>query len=236
MRKPTTTLAFGLVAFAGCFASLAAAAERTAKVYIQPILADAAAAPAPKFLAEVLYDPYLPSEARVVEFEFPELGESEDDEDEDSSSSSNKKAAAVAGAPTIAYRQRPAYRVGVYDPAAGRWTSATSVAAAENFDKGYGTHVVLSVADPDGGAGEVVGAALRGVRIDAGATRDFGPRALVTIEAKGEQVSLGKPVVLSPEGKAKVAGEQEEKSFLQKYWWLIGIVVLLTMTGGGDGK
>jgi hypothetical protein len=224
MRTPTsTTFAVGLVAFAGCFASLAAAAERTAKVYIQPIVADAATAPPPSFLAEVLYDPYLPSEARVVEFAFPELGESDardEDEDEDDEQTTTKKTPTGTGAaaPTIAYRRRPAFRVGVYDATARRWTSATSVAAAENFAKGYGTHVVLSVAHPDEADGDaaVVSAALRGVRIDAGATRDFGPKALVRVAAKGEQVSLGKPVVLSPEGKAKVAGEQEEKTFLQK--------------------
>ncbi|KAI2631958.1 hypothetical protein GGR54DRAFT_581560 [Hypoxylon sp. NC1633] len=119
-------------------------------------------------------------------------------------------------------------RIGVYSPSAKRWVSSTSVASVDNFGKGYSPTVMLSV----DGAGEVFGAALRGVRVDAGQTRDFGPQALVLPTAPGKQPELNKPVVLSPEGKKVV---QEEKSFFQKYWWLIGVVVLLTMTGGGGG-
>ncbi|KAI2610946.1 uncharacterized protein GGS25DRAFT_480754 [Hypoxylon fragiforme] len=117
-------------------------------------------------------------------------------------------------------------RVGVYDPSAKRWVSSTSVASVDNFGKGYSPTLMLSV----DGKGEVFGAALRGVRIDAGQTRDFGPQVLVLGAAPGKQPELNRPVVLSPEGKK---AEPEEKSFIQKYWWLIGIVVMLTMSGGG---
>ncbi|KAI0601842.1 hypothetical protein F4775DRAFT_589153 [Biscogniauxia sp. FL1348] len=121
-------------------------------------------------------------------------------------------------------------RIGVYNPSAKKWESSTSVASVENFSKGYSPMVILSVDQK----GAVVGAALRGVGIDAGQTRDFGPQALVLTTQPGKQPDLNKPVVLSPEGKTVVP---EEKTFLQKYWWLIGIVVLMTMTGGGgDGK
>ncbi|KAI0025747.1 hypothetical protein F4780DRAFT_719749 [Xylariomycetidae sp. FL0641] len=119
-------------------------------------------------------------------------------------------------------------RVGVYDPLTRDWTSSTSVASAENFAKGYAPALMLTV-DTDG---VPTGAALRGVRIDAGQTRDFGPKAMVMVTQPGKQPDLNKPVVLSPEGKQVVP---EEKSFFQKYWWVIGIVVLLTMSGGGDG-
>ncbi len=103
-------------------------------------------------------------------------------------------------------------RIGVYDAAgAGRWVSATTVAAAANFAKGYSPHFVLSVSD----GGHYLSAAVRGVRIDAGATRDFGPQAVVVATGPGSQPELNKPVVLSPEGK-KVA-PPEEKTFLQKY-------------------
>ncbi|KAI1494633.1 hypothetical protein F5X96DRAFT_665526 [Biscogniauxia mediterranea] len=121
-------------------------------------------------------------------------------------------------------------RIGVYNPSSKQWESSTSVASVENFSKGYSPTVILSVDQK----GAVVGAALRGVGIDAGQTRDFGPQAIVLTTQPGKQPDLNKPVVLSPEGKTVVP---EEKTFLQKYWWLIGIVVLMTMTGGGgDGK
>ncbi|KAI1766621.1 hypothetical protein GGR53DRAFT_486008 [Hypoxylon sp. FL1150] len=119
-------------------------------------------------------------------------------------------------------------RVGVYNPAAKQWESSISVASVDNFGKGYSPTIVLSVNQE----GNVFGAALKGVRIDAGQTRDFGPQALVLVTEPGKQPELNKPVVLSPEGAQAVP---EEKSFLQKYWWLIGIFVLLTMSGGGGG-
>jgi hypothetical protein len=101
-------------------------------------------------------------------------------------------------------------RVGLYDPKSARWLSSTSVAAVDNLAKGYSPTVLLSV-DAEG---EVVGAALRGVRVDAGQTRDFGPQVIVSVAAAGKQPELNKPVVLSPEGRKVV---QEEKSFFQKY-------------------
>jgi hypothetical protein len=102
-------------------------------------------------------------------------------------------------------------RIGVYSPWSKTWESSTSVASVANFGKGYSPHLILSV----GAQGDVVGAACRGVRIDAGQTRDFGPKAVVRVTEPGAQVELNKPVVLSPEGKK--AGEPEEKTMLQKY-------------------
>lgn len=104
-------------------------------------------------------------------------------------------------------------RVGIYDANQKQWAGSTSVASAENFGKGYSPHFVLSV---DGTSGEevVLGASVRGVRIDAGQTRDFGPQASLLLTSRGKQPDLNKPIVLSPEGK-KV--EKEEKTFLQKF-------------------
>ncbi|KAM0261997.1 hypothetical protein ACHAQJ_002003 [Trichoderma viride] len=120
-------------------------------------------------------------------------------------------------------------RVGLYDPKSSQWISGTTVASVDNFDKGFSPNLVLSIDDN----GEVLSAALKGVRIDAGQTRDFGPQAVVLPALKGKQPELNKPVVLSPEGK-KV--EEEEKTLLQKYWWMIGIVVFLAMSGSGAEK
>ena len=100
-------------------------------------------------------------------------------------------------------------RVGLYDAKAAQWLSSTSVASVQNFAKGYSPALLLAV----DARGDVLGAALRGVRIDAGQTRDFGPQAVVTVAGRGARPALNKPVVLSPEGKKVVV---EEKTFLQK--------------------
>ncbi|KAJ8119990.1 hypothetical protein ONZ43_g3187 [Nemania bipapillata] len=101
-------------------------------------------------------------------------------------------------------------RVGIYDPATKQWASSTSVASVDNFAKGYSPALILSVDH----SGVPISAAIRGVRIDAGQTRDFGPQAMVLVTAAGKQPDLNKPIVLSPEGKQVVP---EEKTMLQKY-------------------
>ncbi|KAJ0125099.1 hypothetical protein J7T55_006443 [Diaporthe amygdali] len=161
----------------------------------------------PVLLAGLTYDSSAPdtaSGASVTSYEAPELPESTD-----------------------------LVRIGIYDANQKKWAGSTSVASAENFGKGYSPHFVLSV---DGTSGEevVLGASVRGVRIDAGQTRDFGPQASLLLTSRGKQPDLNKPIVLSPEGK-KV--EKEEKTFLQKYWWMIAIALLIAMGGGGgEGK
>lgn len=100
-------------------------------------------------------------------------------------------------------------RIGLYDPSASTW-SASSVASVDNFSKGYAPTITLSV----DGKGRAVSASVKGVAIDAGQTRDFGPRVVVSVSGKGPQPELNKPVVLSPDGRRRE--EEEEKTFLQK--------------------
>lgn len=125
--------------------------------------------------------------------------------------------AGSTSAPEVISYEVPAFpdgarlaRVGIYNSDAGTWASSTSVMSLENFDKGYAPHFTVSIDV----SGKYLGASLRGVRIDAGQTRDFGPQAAVVVTAPGKQPELNKPVILSPEGKKIVP---EEKSFLQKY-------------------
>lgn len=113
-------------------------------------------------------------------------------------------------APELPEGEDSLVRIGLFDPKTGAWASSTSVAAAGNFARGYSPHFVLTV-DAEG---RYVGAAVRGVRVDAGATRDFGPQARVVVAGRGKQPELNRPVVLSPEGR-KVP-PAEEKTFLQK--------------------
>ncbi|KAK4181099.1 hypothetical protein QBC36DRAFT_128973 [Triangularia setosa] len=121
-------------------------------------------------------------------------------------------------------------RVGVYDHASNRWVSSASVVSVGNFGQGYQPQFVLNL---DEKGEEPIGVVVRGVRVDAGQTRNFGPKVVVVGMERGKQPGLGKPVVLSAEGK-KV--EVEERSFLQKYWWAILLGAVLLLGGGGDGK
>ena len=100
-------------------------------------------------------------------------------------------------------------RIGLWDTKAKTWISGTTVASADNFAKGYSPTLMLSV-DAEG---DIQSVAIKGVRIDAGQTRDFGPKAIVLPDAPGKQPELNKPVVLTPEGKKP---EEQEKTFLQK--------------------
>ncbi|KAK0634875.1 hypothetical protein B0T17DRAFT_483097 [Bombardia bombarda] len=188
-------------------AAAAESLQTAVPIFIQPITSPETA---PTLLAEVRYDaasptssssPEPPTAAEVSSYEAPEIPDA-----------------------------AKLLRIGVYDRAAARWASSTSVISVDNFGKGYSPHFVVSVDDKEG---NVVGVACRGVRIDAGQTRDFGPQAAVVVTGRGKQPELNKPVVLSPQGR-KV--EVEEKTLLQKYWWVLGLVVLFLVTGGGDSK
>ncbi|RDA83921.1 hypothetical protein CP532_3643 [Ophiocordyceps camponoti-leonardi (nom. inval.)] len=175
------------------------ARPRIARIYVQPI-EDGVTSTAPNPLAEISYDMTTLSLSSLISYEAPEIPET-----------------------------ARLVRIGLYDAGSRQWLAGTTVAAADNFSKGYSPQLLL-VVDSQGG---VVSVSCKGVAIDAGHTRDFGPKLVVLPEARGAQPQLNKPVVLSPEGN-RVEPEQE-KSFLQKYWWMIGIAVLVAMSGGGGG-
>ncbi|KOS22119.1 hypothetical protein ESCO_001757 [Escovopsis weberi] len=194
-----------------CAATLASASPRTAQLYIQPLSPPSSSSSSSSSSSP----PPPPTPFAEIAYD----------------------ASSPAAASVIAYEhpQTPpspagALRIGLYDPASARWLSGTSVAGAANFGKGFAPHVVLTV----DAAGEVLGAACRGVRIDAGATRDFGPRAVVVVQGSAGVPELGRPVVVAPGGRK--AAEEPEKTFLQKYWWMIAIAVLMAMSGGGPEK
>ncbi|XWX02394.1 hypothetical protein V2A60_010431 [Cordyceps javanica] len=182
-----------------CAATLAAAAPRTAHIYLQPVQGGGGK---PTPLAEVAYDVAAPATAtagEVLTYEAPDLPD---------------------GTLTV--------RIGVYDVTSGAWSSGTTVASVDNFSKGFAPNFLVSV---DASSGAVVSATLKGVQIDAGHTRDFGPQVVVLPETRGPQPALNKPVVLNPEGKRE---EPQEKTLLQKYWWVLAIVAFIAVSGGGD--
>lgn len=185
MRIPTILAALAAV-------TLTVALQNHVLLYYQPI--SAADTPKPLPLAEVQFDVVTPESAAVVSYEAPDLPlDASRESDAESESGTNL------------------VRIGLYDPKNSAWISSTSVTAASTFSKGYSPHLLLTV-DTDG---TVVGAAARGVRIDAGVTRDFGPQAIVHVTGKGKTPEAGKPVVLTPDGKKQAP--EPEKTFLQKY-------------------
>lgn len=62
--------------------------------------------------------------------------------------------------------------------------------------------------------GDVLGASVKSARVDAGETRDFGPKANMAKGKRGRAPELNRPVVLSKEGKVEVP--EPEKTLLQK--------------------
>ncbi|KAL2265674.1 hypothetical protein VTJ83DRAFT_6774 [Remersonia thermophila] len=246
MRLPTLLPAL----LAAAAAPLASASDDASQpftvvgIYIQPVAADSARA-APSLLAEIA----LPS--------------SDDrDADSDAAAAAGGLVPAEVvnyASPDLPDGDDKLVRVGVYDAARSRWVSSTSVAAVGNFAKGYAPHFVITLDDDDDDndddgtpqsrgektksknkeekrsstAPNVLGVTVRGVAIDAGVTRDFGPQAVVARTKPGVQPTPGKPIVLSPEGKKMV--EQGERTFLQKYWWAIAIAAFLVLGGGGEG-
>ncbi|KAK4197616.1 hypothetical protein QBC40DRAFT_180650 [Triangularia verruculosa] len=178
---------------------------RIAPVYFQPITSSSP----PVLLAKLNY--HSPSTAATADSEEP-------------------SSSVLSYEPPEFEPETKLVRVGVYDPASNRWVSSASVVSVENFGQGYQPHFVLNV---DEKGEEPIGVVVRGVRVDAGQTRNFGPKVVVVGMERGKQPGLGKPVVLSAGGK-KV--ETEERSFLQKYWWAILLGAVLLLGGGGEGK
>ncbi|KAG7294323.1 hypothetical protein NEMBOFW57_004394 [Staphylotrichum longicolle] len=181
-----------------------AAATRTAAVYIQPV---AAPSTAPSLLAELAI-PSSSSSSSSTSTSTTTTGESPDDQHDPSTLVLSYSAPDLPDDAKLV-------RIGLYDPSAQKWLSSTTVASADNFAKGYAPHFEVTVDDGGEGRDVVLGVLCRGVAIDAGQTRDFGPQARVVRTGRGAQPALGKPVVVRREG-GKVV-EEEQKTFVQKY-------------------
>lgn len=102
-------------------------------------------------------------------------------------------------------------RIGIYDVTTSSWRSSTSVTSTESFSKGFAPTLVLSL-DAHGG---IIGISCKSAKIDAGQTRDFGPKVKLLKTERGKLPVLNTPVVLSPEG--KMEEPEPEKSLFQKY-------------------
>jgi len=101
-------------------------------------------------------------------------------------------------------------RIGVCDTATQAWKSSTSVTSVDSFSKSYAPIIILSLDTH----GNVIGVTCKSVKIDAGQTRDFGPKVKVVKMTKGKRPELNRPIVISKEGTEE--GELPEKTMFQK--------------------
>ncbi|KAL3417652.1 cyclin-dependent protein kinase regulator pho80 [Phlyctema vagabunda] len=119
-------------------------------------------------------------------------------------------------------------RIGLYDAATARWKSSTSTTSAESFRKGYAPTFVVSL----DAQGAVLGVTCKSARVDAGQTRDFGPKVRLVQSGKGKLPELNRPVVLK---EGKLEEPEPEKTLFQKYWWVaLGVLMLVMTAGGGE--
>ncbi|KAB8303710.1 hypothetical protein EYC80_005094 [Monilinia laxa] len=178
----------------------------TATIYIQPLTSKSAYP-----LASISYNPSTLS-ASLLSYEPPtELLPSP----QDSSSPSSNPNSYLA-------------LTGLFDESTSTFKTSTSLLSLSNFEKGYRPTILLTI----DAQGAVLGVTVKSGVIDAGATRDFAPRVEVRRIVVGKGPVLGPNIVLSKEG--KVADEVVEKTFLQRYWWVLLGAAILTMTAGGS--
>ncbi|KAF9739849.1 hypothetical protein PMIN06_004869 [Paraphaeosphaeria minitans] len=117
-------------------------------------------------------------------------------------------------------------RIGLHDTKAGTWKGVLTSAAsfAEEYkkkcvvhvdEKGEPYHVGFSTSVKGAGEGDELEVEI--VR------REVGPKPV-----------LNKPVVLNAEG--RIDSKEPEKTFIQKYWWMIAIFLVVQLVAGGGGK
>lgn len=127
-------------------------------------------------------------------------------------------------------------RVGFHHPSTGKWsgiaTSASNFAQSKDQklqlllnDEGEVYHIGFKAGDASSGSGKE-------------STKDGLSVEVVPMRA-GPQVFLNKPVVVNPDG--KVGGEEEQKTFLQKYGllfdrvtWGYGVLTMMFQVLVGD--
>jgi hypothetical protein len=102
-------------------------------------------------------------------------------------------------------------RIGICSTATQVWKSSTSVTLVDGFSKGYAPIIVLSLDTH----GDAIGVTYKSVKVDAGHTRDFGPKVKVVKMTMGKRPELNRPTVVSKEGTEE--GELPEKTLLQKF-------------------
>jgi len=144
--------------------------------------------------------------------------------------------------PTGAYTPSHLFRIGLYDPATSEWKGV--VTSAASFADEYRKKLILHV-DERGDVyhvgfvtSECGKTCLNG---DNSAEGEGMERKMEEIDieviqrTQAPQPALNKPVVLNADG--RLEGKEPEKTFLQKYWWVLGLFLLIQFaSAGGDSK
>ncbi|KAI8936880.1 hypothetical protein NX059_006116 [Plenodomus lindquistii] len=127
--------------------------------------------------------------------------------------------------PTGSYSPDHLLRVGLSDPQSGLWRGI--VTSAASFSEQYHKKFVIHVDE-------------RGEPFHVGfgtSSKSEGQEIEVEIVKRtaGPKPFLNKPIVLNAEG--KLESKEPEKTFLQKYWWVLALfLVVQLVSAGGDGK
>ncbi|KAF2645088.1 hypothetical protein P280DRAFT_391327 [Massarina eburnea CBS 473.64] len=115
-------------------------------------------------------------------------------------------------------------RVGLHDATSNSWKGV--VTSAASFADQYKRKFVVHVDEK----GEVYHVGFSATAKDNGEeTREV--EVEVVKRGVGPKPVLNKPVVLNAEG--KIDSKEPEKTFLQKYWWAIGLFLLVQVVAGG---
>ncbi|KAI9695252.1 MAG: hypothetical protein M1820_008771 [Bogoriella megaspora] len=132
-------------------------------------------------------------------------------------------------------------RVGLLDSKTSEWTGI--VAAGSNFAEGHSRTLVLHL-DVDGRPFHVSFSAAPSLEDQSKASaggkakkktnKSEALNVVVKPMAQGPQPHLNRPVVLNAEG--KVDEKEPEKTFLQKYWWVIALFIGLQVFSAAGGE
>ncbi|KAI9811702.1 MAG: hypothetical protein M1832_000699 [Thelocarpon impressellum] len=117
-------------------------------------------------------------------------------------------------------------RVGLYDASAKKWTGVLTSSAS--FSPTAAKTLTLHL--DAGGAVQHVG--FHASEPSRGERDDERPRVLLVKPSPGPSPHVNRPVLVDADGKAPE--KPEERSLLQKYWWVLLGVLMLAMVGSGD--
>ncbi|KAF2997555.1 hypothetical protein E8E13_000669 [Curvularia kusanoi] len=127
--------------------------------------------------------------------------------------------------PTGSYSEDQLLRVGLTDPKTGTWRGIVTSAAnfADQYHKKFVVHVDEKGEPYHVGFGTSAKGTGKEVEVE------------IVKRSPGAKPVLNKPIVLNAEG--KLEEKEPEKTFLQKYWWVLALFVVLQLVqGGGDDK
>ncbi|KAM0720568.1 hypothetical protein Q7P37_004704 [Cladosporium fusiforme] len=120
-------------------------------------------------------------------------------------------------------------RIGFNHPATGRWSAIAT--AASNFADGKDKKLQLLL-NEQGEVYHIGFSTSEWPSSSKGGSKKDDMSVEVVPMQTGSTIHLNKPIVLNAEG--KLDNKEEEKTFLQKYWWAIGLFLVFQLVMGGS--